>query len=170
MSIATGMHYLYTVQPGDTLYGIANRFSSNPQSIAVVNHIYPPVTEPNLIFPGQLLVVPSTSGNNDTYYVAATGDTLSHIAGRFSTDYIFLTEMNPMIDDPDVIFAGQAIRVPAFVYIVEPSDSLYQIAQQFGIHPSMIIRANQDRPAFSPDVIWPGDALIIPTPATMHTG
>jgi len=167
LSIAVGTHYIYTVQAGDTLYEIANRFSSSPQAIAEANHLYPPVTAPELIFPGQLLVV-STAGNIDTYYMVAPGDTLTDITIRFSTTYGLMTAMNPAINNPDVIISGQQLDVPAFIYNVEPGDTLFQIQQQFGIHRSEIIRANLDRPGFSPDIIWPGYSLIIPFPSTAN--
>lgn len=106
LSIAVGTQYIYTVQEGDTLYEIANRFSSTPQAIAEANHLYPPVTVPSMIFPDQLLVVP-TAGNIATYYIVAPGDTLTDITIRFSTTYGLMTAINPNIDNPDVIFSGQ---------------------------------------------------------------
>lgn len=45
---------LYTVRSGDTLYGIANRFSTRINRILYAN----PNLEPNSIFPGQKIVVP----------------------------------------------------------------------------------------------------------------
>jgi len=44
----------YTVQPGDTLYRIALRHSTTVSAIASANNI----ANPNLILPGQVLVIP----------------------------------------------------------------------------------------------------------------
>lgn len=44
----------YTVQPGDTLIGIALRFGTTPQALARANHL----TDPFLIYAGQQLVLP----------------------------------------------------------------------------------------------------------------
>jgi spore coat assembly protein SafA len=43
------------VQSGDTLSGIANQFSV---SLALLEKANPQITNPNLIFPGQLIVIP----------------------------------------------------------------------------------------------------------------
>lgn len=44
----------YTVQAGDTLWSIAQRFGTTVDEIVALNNI----TNPNLIFPGQVLVIP----------------------------------------------------------------------------------------------------------------
>ncbi len=164
MSIVRQTHFIYTVQPGDTLYGIASRFSSTPQAIANANHFYPPVTAgPDLIYPGQLLIVPSNAtANASTFFVVNPGNELYFIALRFSASVDLIAGINESINNPDMIFAGQQLLVPAFIYNVEQGDSIYNIEQRFGIPRANIIRANLDRPGFSPDVIWPGYSLIIP--------
>ena len=48
----------YTVRPGDTLSGIANRFGTSYQAIAQANGI----ANPNLIHPGQTLSIPGGGG------------------------------------------------------------------------------------------------------------
>lgn len=45
----------YVVQPGDTLYSIAQRFGVTVQAILAVN---PSITDPNLIFVGQVIIIP----------------------------------------------------------------------------------------------------------------
>ncbi|MCL6552709.1 MAG: LysM peptidoglycan-binding domain-containing protein [Firmicutes bacterium] len=44
----------YTVQPGDTLRGIAQRFNVTPEALIELNGI----EDPNLIQPGQVLKIP----------------------------------------------------------------------------------------------------------------
>ncbi|MBE3598800.1 MAG: LysM peptidoglycan-binding domain-containing protein [Limnochordaceae bacterium] len=46
----------YTVQPGDTLFFIAQRFGTTVTAILALN---PQITNPDLIFPGQVICVPS---------------------------------------------------------------------------------------------------------------
>lgn len=167
LSISTGTNFIYTVQPGDTLYAIANQFDSTPEAIANANYLFPPVTNPDLIFPGQVLVVPSNQQNGlSTFYIVAPGITLNSIARRFTANLDLIAGINPNIDDPNMIFPGQQLLVPAFIYNVEPGDTIFQIEQRFGIPRSTIIRANLDRPGFSPDTIWPGFSLIIPLPTS----
>lgn len=166
VGIVSSTNYIYTVQPGDTLYLIARRFSSNVQAIAQANDLFPPVTEPGLIYPGQVLVVPNVS-TMPAYaiYVVAPGDTLYLIAQHFSTDVNTIASMNGYIPDPSVIYPGNPLLVPAMIYEVEPSDTLYDIATRFRVPMAAIVRANRNRPGFSPDVIRPGFRLIIPGPA-----
>lgn len=47
----------YTVQPGDTLWSIAQRYGTTVEQIVALNNI----ANPNLIFPGQVLVIPSNN-------------------------------------------------------------------------------------------------------------
>ncbi len=46
---------LYTVQPGDTLSGLAERFETSVEALAAANGI----TDPNSIQPGHTLIIPS---------------------------------------------------------------------------------------------------------------
>lgn len=47
--------FLYTVQPGDTLFFIAQRFGVSLQALLAAN---PQIVNPNLIFPGQQICIP----------------------------------------------------------------------------------------------------------------
>ncbi|GEL76371.1 LysM peptidoglycan-binding domain-containing protein [Tenuibacillus multivorans] len=167
MGISTNTHFIYTVQQGDTLYSIANQFSSTSQAIADANYLYPPVANPGMIFPGQILVIPSrvTTTYASTFYHVSPGDTLNQLSTRFSANIELIAGINE-INNPDSINIGQQLVVPAKIYNVEPGDNLYQIEQRFGIHRSNIIRANLGRPGFSPETIWPGFSLIIPLPTS----
>lgn len=46
-------------------------------------------------------------------YTVKSGDTLSEIAVKYDTTTAELMKLNPSIKDPDVIYAGQTIQVPA---------------------------------------------------------
>ena len=47
------------------------------------------------------------------YYTIVWGDTLSGIAQRFHTTIAILMQLNPSIKDPNKIYAGNKILVPA---------------------------------------------------------
>jgi len=53
-STAYGSNTVYTVQPGDTLSGIAQRFGVPVYALGQANHLY----NPNFIFAGMRLLVP----------------------------------------------------------------------------------------------------------------
>ncbi|NLY11822.1 MAG: SafA/ExsA family spore coat assembly protein [Firmicutes bacterium] len=52
--------FLYTVQPGDTMFFIAQRFGVPLQALIAAN---PQIQNPNLIFPGQVICIPAVVRN-----------------------------------------------------------------------------------------------------------
>lgn len=111
-SIAT-----YTVQSGDTLSGIANKFGTSYQTLASMNNI----SNPNLIYVGQVLNLnskasatantsysrPASSTNNGDYTVAA-GDTLSGIGAAYGINWQTIAAKNG-ISAPYTIYVGQRL-------------------------------------------------------------
>ncbi|SER40838.1 LysM peptidoglycan-binding domain-containing protein [Salipaludibacillus aurantiacus] len=163
MAIQRGTHIIHTVKPGDTVYSLAVRYESDIDAIARVNGIYPPFTDPFVIFPGQVLVIPRlTVDPTETFYVIQPGDNLTRVADRFSSPVPVLAGTNPTIQNPDFVFPNQQIRVPVFIYDVEAGDSLFSISQKTGVPTGQILNANMFRPAISPDLIFEGIKLIIP--------
>jgi LysM repeat protein len=122
----------YAVQPGDTLTRIAQRFGTTVQAILAAN---PQITNPNLIYVGQVIRIPGTGevtptpttttptptpttstptpSGETTTYVAQAGDTLTRIAERFGTTVQAILAVNPQITNPNLIYVGQVIRVPS---------------------------------------------------------
>ncbi|MBB6444225.1 LysM peptidoglycan-binding domain-containing protein [Bacillus benzoevorans] len=156
-------YYIYTVYPGDTLYSIAQKFNSSAGEIMRVNHIFPPVTDPGLIFPGDVLLVPNLVKTGKVHYIVHTGDALNKISYTYST-YIDLVSGINHLGNPNMLFPSQRLVIPAFIYEVKTGDSLNAIASRYGLPLSSIVRANERRPGFQADVIWPGYHLIIPLP------
>lgn len=104
----TGGSGTYTVQPGDNLSAIAQRFGSSVNAIASASGI----GNPNLIYPGQVLTIPgagSAPAPSSRTYVVKSGDTLSGIAASLGTTYQNLAAING-IKDPNFIQVGQTIR------------------------------------------------------------
>ncbi|MBD2870893.1 LysM peptidoglycan-binding domain-containing protein [Paenibacillus arenilitoris] len=168
MALLEGVHYIYTVKPGDTLYEIANRYGSTVQLLEQTNALFDPVTDPGLIHPGQVLVISETGlgQRSAVSYMINAGDSLYTIGKRFSAIPDLLVGLNPLITDADVIYAGTPMAVPAFIYEVESGDSLYRIGQKLGVPMKEIIQANRNRPGFSPDVLYIGYRLIVPMPSS----
>ena len=101
----------YTVQPGDNLFRIALRHGTTVEAVASANDI----TNPALIYVGQVLTVPSPGGQQPpvggTTYVVKPGDNLFRIALRYNMSYIYLAQYNN-IANPANIYVGQVIRIP----------------------------------------------------------
>lgn len=101
----------YTVVRGDTLSGIASRYGTTYQKIASDNGI----SNPNLIYPGQVLKIYSGNGGNsggggETVYTVVAGDTLSGIAAKYGTTYQKIAADNG-IANPNLIYPGQTLVI-----------------------------------------------------------
>jgi LysM repeat protein len=97
---------LYTVKRGDTLTAIAKRFGTTVDQLVRWNDI----EDPDVIHPGQRLIVTKSDSPQPTHYTVVRGDTLSEIAERFGTTVEQLVKWNH-IQDPDVIRVGQRLIV-----------------------------------------------------------
>lgn len=100
----TGSGDVYIVQAGDTLRKIAAKFNTSVDTLLRLN---PQITNPNRIYTGQRMTVPSTG----TTYTVQPGDTLRKIANRFDTTIDAILDLNPGIRNPNIIYVGQVIRV-----------------------------------------------------------
>ncbi len=97
----------YTVKSGDTLSGIASKYGTTYQELARINNI----SNPNLIYPGQVLKINATDTNVATKtYTVKAGDTLSGIASKYGTTYQELAKKNG-ISNPNLIYPGQVIKI-----------------------------------------------------------
>jgi LysM repeat protein len=118
----------YTVQRGDTLFRIAQRFGVPVSAIAQANNI----SNPNLIFAGTVLRIPTGTGEAPApqptqppappsgTYTVQRGDTLGRIAQRFGVTLSALRAANPNIRNINLIFPGQVINIPAGGTVVQP--------------------------------------------------
>jgi LysM repeat protein len=170
MAIIEGIHYLYTIRPGDTLYTISQRFGSPLQLVEQTNALFPPFTDPSLIYPGQLIVVSETGvgQRSEISYIVSPGDTLYSIGQRFSATPDIMAGLNPQVTNINLIYPGVPLNIPAFIYEVEPGQSLYGLSRGMGIPLNQLIMANQGRPGFSPDLLFVGYRLIVPLPLSRN--
>ena len=109
----------YTVRAGDTLFRIALAYGT---SVPVLQSANTWITNPDLIYPGQVItippggVIPPTGGNppptgSRTYTVVA-GDRLYAIAQRYGTTTAAILAANPWMTNPDHIVVGWTIVIP----------------------------------------------------------
>ncbi len=148
----------YTVKAGDTLSGIAAKYSTSVNTLASWNSI----SNVNLIHVGDVLLVQkaatttkattttSTTSAN-TYYTVKSGDTLSAIAAKYNTTVGTLTSWNG-ISNANLILVGQKLLVKKATvttttttakattsttsantyYTVKSGDTLSAIAAKYG--------------------------------------
>ena len=96
---------IYVVKSGDTVYRIARRYSVSPESIIYANQLQ----APNVLSVGQALIIP----RGEARHTARRGDTLYSIARRHGVSLQRLIAANPRIADPNRIYPGQTIVIPA---------------------------------------------------------
>lgn len=137
---STNNNGTYTVQAGDTLTAIANKYGTTVDSLVALNSI----ADKNKIYVGQILKISGTTSNNSTSYTVQAGDTLSGIASKFGTTYQELARINN-ISNPNLIYVGQVIKVNGVssnTYIVQKGDTLSEIAQKYNTTVSELASKN----------------------------
>ena len=156
----------YTVKSGDNLSVIASRYGMTVNALVTLNGI----SNPNLIYPGQVLRV-ADSGRGSTVSQKATtapttgtytvryGDTLSAIASRYGTSTSTLASIND-ISNPNWIYPGQVLTVSGSSstrsYTVRSGDTLSGIASRLGTSWTSLKAKNGISNA---NLIYPGQTL-----------
>lgn len=131
-----------------------------------------------------VMLILTTAAVSAAAYLVRPGDTLWRISRQFGTTVNAIVAANPVITNPNLIFAGQVIEVPTgntggqpppvtpppvtpvppptggTTYIVQRGDTLGRIAARFGTTVAAIVAAN---PAITnPNLIYVGQVLTIP--------
>ncbi len=177
---ASGGATMYTVQWGDWLNKIAQKFGTTTQALMAAN----PGLDPNRIVPGQVLNIPAAgsaptggssapAGSPNTYTVQR-GDWFYSIARKFGVSVAALQAANPTVN-PNFVYPGQVLSIPGSsgapapapapstsggnTYTVRAGDTLYSIAVRFGKTVYALQIANH---LPNPNAIYPGQTLVIP--------
>lgn len=150
---------IVTVRRGDTLKALAARYDTTASSIARINDL----PDPNLIFPGQRLVIRQGWKPMARYldYIVQEGDTLSALAARYGTTVESIVRLNH-IADPNRITTGQQLRIAVnsqdAVYVVQRGDTLGRIARWSGLPLRELAHANGIQ---NENLIYPGERILL---------
>lgn len=182
----------YTVQSGDTLSGIALKFSTTSSNLAQLNSI----SNPNLIYVGQRLLVNQSSNSNSSSsdqsssattnteasaasYTVKSGDTLSGIASQYNTTVNQIVSLN-QLSNPNLIYVGQVLKLKnsqttnsssssstatttAGTYTVKAGDTLSAIASRYSTSSSTLASLNS---LSNPNLIYVGQVLKVSSNAS----
>ncbi len=119
----------YVVQPGDTMFLIAQRYGISLDALIRAN---PQIRNPDVIFPGEVIHIPTgqkphmttpmdttpmspgTGGSSSARrYVVMEGETIEDVARKFGMNVGELTAFNPQLSPPYTLTPGQVIFIPA---------------------------------------------------------
>lgn len=133
----------YTVQKGDSLWSIANKFNVSVESLKTANNL-----ASNLLNIGQTLKIPTEEKpvtGDYTVYTISKGDSLYSIAQKYNTTVDALVKYNNLSSTN--LKVGEQLLIPTSesklnTYTVKSGDSLYSIAKKYGITVDELKKAN----------------------------
>ena len=126
----TAPENIYTVQKGDSLWAIANKYGTTVDNIKKANNL-----STNNLSIGQTLVIPSTNvpGQTEITYVVKKGDSLWLIANKYDTTVDKIKSTNNLSSNN--LSIGQVLIIPSTSsftnYTVQKGDSLWVIANKY---------------------------------------
>lgn len=158
----------YTVKKGDSLYSIARLYDVSVEDLKTFNKLVS-----NVLSIGQVLRIPDIVEKSDTsvYYVKK-GDSLYGIAKSYGVSVEDIKRLNSLSSNS--LSIGQELLIPGLssenapsvkVYTVLKGDSLYKIANLYGISVDELKTANK----LSSSVLSIGQQLVIPDSANTKT-
>lgn len=164
----------YTVQKGDTLYSISQKFNISVNKLKEINNL-----NTNTILPGQILIITENeTPPQPTTYKVQKGDTLYSISQKFNTTVDAIKRLNNITSNN--IYINQELYIPTSStppseplpippidddeneeyseYIVQKGDSLWKISRDYNITVKDLIELNN----LTTTTLQIGDKLLVP--------
>lgn len=164
----------YTVQRGDTLYSISQKFNIPVNKLKEINNL-----NTNTILPGQILIIKeNVTPPQPTTYKVQKGDTLYSISQKFNTTADEIKRLNNITSNN--IYINQELYIPTSTsapsnplpippidddeneeyseYIVQKGDSLWKISRDYNITVKELIELNN----LTTTTLQIGDKLLVP--------
>lgn len=137
---------IYVVKPSDSLWSIANQYGITVDELKAANNLTSNILNVNqqLNIPIKETVIPG----DYLVYTVKKGDSLWSIANQYGVSIDDIIELNNL--SSTALSINQQLLIPTIVpdeisgniYIVQSGDSLWSIANQYGITVDELIKAN----------------------------
>lgn len=176
----------YEVKSGDTLFSVAQQFGTTPQVIRELNFLVGDIIQvgQRLIVP---ITPPEPTPTPAPFiHVVKAGETLSQISQSYGVSQVDIIQANQIVN-PNTLSAGVELVIPGYQaaqptvaggattssstsgsaasdsapysHIVQPGETLSEIAQKYGVDANAIANANS---IANRNQLRAGQALIIP--------
>lgn len=115
--------FAYTVEGGDTLYGIGAKFKISIDALKYVNNL----TDSSVLQPGQTITIPPASG---LIHTVKSGDTLAAIADKYSVptqaiaDFNYLLDTTKLTVGTELVIPGAKVPEPIAPPVYAPPANL----------------------------------------------
>lgn len=188
--------FQYTVEDGDSLSYLAEKFGTDMQTLRELNFLLDDNILVGSILVVPYVEGISADGvptplPGPFEYTVQQGDTLGDLAYRFNVNALSIVEANQLLT-PDNLIVGTTLLIPGYTpdtsapsdaagdsgatsgdnfvrYVVQPADTFFSIAQDFGVDPDELAAANnivnRNQLRIGQELVIPGvtqrDALIL---------
>jgi LysM repeat protein len=164
---------IYITSYGDSLYLIAKRYGITVTQLKQANDL-----TDDVLISGIRLVIPTTTtvstGSTGVTHGVQAGESLYLIAKEYGITVAALKTANQITGNS--ILTGQILKIPtstvttaatgSVTHVVKSGDSIYYIAQKYGIAMDLLLKANY---LSSGSVLYPGQTLTIPAVSSNST-
>ncbi|GGQ93911.1 LysM peptidoglycan-binding domain-containing protein [Deinococcus ruber] len=153
----------HTVQAGQTLYSIARQYGYSPDELQAFNRLTTPALKP-----GQVLLLPGSAPAAEQPALAAPARLSALPTPITPIASVAAPRTLPALPalQPAVSTTIQTVSAPAKtgVHTVQPGQTLYGIARQYGVRPEELLALNH----LSSPALMPGQTIQVPASAVVQ--
>ena len=132
------MYKIYTVEYGDTIDSIANKFSTTKSFLERIN------SSLTNIYPGFEIIVPISSNSPFETYIVKKGDNIYEISKEYGTNYKDILLLNGL-EENDYIYPNQELIVlkrDYDMYLVKDNETINDIANKINVAAEDLVKQN----------------------------
>ncbi|NMB34093.1 MAG: LysM peptidoglycan-binding domain-containing protein [Clostridium sp.] len=131
----------HKIQPGDTFWKVGQRYGVSTTELLKANN----ATENTVLYPGQIIVIPS---GNQTIHTVKSGETYWIISNIYKVDLRGLLYANNA-NENSILYVGDRVIIPTASqaqgytnYTVQNGDTYWVVSQRFGVNFTELLRLN----------------------------